>query len=112
MVFGTTDSALSVFTRADFSVGSGAAAARLLEERMQEPWNSASRPRQLLDTTQLSQSLHDLESSDWNYRWRDTGGIKTVQVSGQAGGMLATLDGSPQAGQLLGELESDKREKL
>ena len=70
VVFGTTDSALSVFTRAAFSVFSGAAAARLLEERMQEPWNSASRPRQPLDTAQLSQSLHDLESSDWNYRWR------------------------------------------
>ena len=35
----------------------------------------------------------------------DTGGIKTVQLSGQAGWMLATLGGSPQAGQLLGELE-------
>ena len=40
----------------------------------------------------------------------DTGGIKTVQLSGQAGWMLPTLDGSHQAGQLLGELESERQE--
>ena len=33
----------------------------------------------------------------------DTGGIKTVQVSGRAGPTVVTLDGSHEVGKLLGE---------
>ena len=95
--------ALSVFTRADFSVGSGAAAKSL--GILLHGQDNCCILHSCLRAYMISSQATGVIAGE------DTGGIKTVQLTGQAGWMLATLDGSPKGGQLLGELESDKREK-